>query len=110
MHTDKTSRKNATFDERAKLALHKCRHIAVMLALTGEERFEMSGNDSTQRIFFGIARPVDVLDCHGDMAVCKPQRIRSHNRDSNLRLVVHEKIRQDRDNGSRLSGIQRYLP
>ena len=42
MHTDKTSRKNATFDERAKLALHKCRHIAVMLALTGEERFEMS--------------------------------------------------------------------
>lgn len=98
MHTDKTSRQNATFDERAKLALDKCRDIAAMLALAGKERFEMSGDDSVQRIFFGIARPVDVLECHGDIAECKLQRIRPHNRDSNLRLLVHEKIRRDRDN------------
>ena len=34
----------------------------LLLALAGKERFEISGDDSIQRIFFGTARPVDILE------------------------------------------------
>ena len=78
--------------------LDERRHIAVVFALAGEERFEMSGNDSKQRILFRIARPVDVLGSHKDIPECKPRRIGPLHRDSNLRLAAPEKIRRDRDN------------
>ena len=68
MHANKTARKNATFYERAKLALDESRDIPVTLPLAGEERFQISRNDSIKQILFRMTRPVDVLDCHEDIA------------------------------------------
>lgn len=69
------------------------RHIPVTLALPGQERFQMPGNHSIQRIFCGIAGPIDVLDGHEDIAECKLLRICPANENSKLQGKVGEKSR-----------------
>lgn len=69
------------------------RHIPITLTLPGQERFQMSGNHSIQRIFFGIAGPVYVLDCHEDIAECKPLHICTGNENNKLQGKLGEKSR-----------------
>jgi hypothetical protein len=91
MNPDKTSRKNAAIDKRAKLALDKRRHIPVPLALPCEKRFQVSGNDAIEWIFFRIARPVDLVKSHRDIAECKILRNCPDNRTSGLQGIVAKK-------------------
>ena len=76
MDTEEAPRKHPAVEERAKFALHELRNIPIMLALPGQKRFQISGNDAVERILLGIARPVDIFECHRDVCACKRQRIR----------------------------------
>jgi hypothetical protein len=69
----------------------------VPLVLSGQERFQISGDNFIERTLFRIARPVYDADGHEGIAVCNRQRIRLHNRDNNLH-GPYGKIRLDRDN------------
>jgi len=68
MHTKKTSAKNSTLYECAEFALDELWHIPVALALSGEKRFQMSGDDSIERVVFQIARPVRGIGSHEGIA------------------------------------------
>jgi len=91
VHTDKTPQKNTTIQERAKFALHKLRHISITLALLCKESFQISRNDTIERVLFGIPRPVDVLDRHEHIAECKPLHICPGNDDNKLQRAMSEK-------------------
>jgi hypothetical protein len=75
--TKKAPRQDATIEELTKLTLHKPRNVPVALTLTGQERFQVPGDDSIHRIVFRIAWPVSYLylDSHEGIAGCKPARI-----------------------------------
>ena len=57
--------------------------VPIPFALSGEKRFQISGDDSIQRVFFRISRPVDGIDSNEGIAECKPLPIRPHNEDGN---------------------------
>jgi hypothetical protein len=75
--TDKAPRKDPAFSERTKFTFDEFGHIAVTFELPGKECFQMSGNHSVQRVFFGIARTIDLFELHKDIAERKLQRIRA---------------------------------
>ena len=85
MWDDRPPHQHTAVEERTKFKFGKRRHMLVALALPGEERFQISGDNSIERTLFRIARPVYGVDGHGRIAVCNRRRIRLHNRDSNLR-------------------------
>ena len=64
--------------------LDKAGNVPIPFTLSGQERFQMSGDDSIQRVFFRVSRPVDGMGGHEGIAECKPLPIRPHNGDSNL--------------------------
>ena len=64
MDANKATGKDPAIQIRAELALDKAGNVPIPFALSREKRFEMSGDDSIERAFFGIARPVDGIDCH----------------------------------------------
>jgi len=97
MHTDKTSRKDTTIQECAKLTFHESRRIPVTFALPRKESFQMSGNDTIEGIFFGIARPVDVLGSHEAISGCKLQCITPTPSQQQLARLQRGKIQLDRD-------------
>ena len=69
----------------------------------------MSGNNSVDRILFGIARPVGLLDTHEHMAECKPARILLSCRDSNLQGAGWKKSGWIAITPSRLSRLCRLF-
>ena len=94
----KAPRKDTAFSERSEFAFDEFRYIPVMFALPDKERFQMSRNHSIQGIFFGIARTVDLLELHEDIAECKLLHIRADNENSKLQRAASEKIPLFRDN------------
>jgi len=80
--------------------------MPVPLTLPGQERFQMSGDDSIERAFFRIARPVG-LGGHEGIGECNWARNPLHNRLSNFGDRWHRKIRLDSDN---TAAFVSYLP
>ena len=68
MDAKKTASQDPAFEELAKLGLDKTRDVAIAFTLTRKERFQMSGDDSIERIVFRIARPVHGVDSHEGVA------------------------------------------
>src|SRR5437667_7259854 len=73
------------------------RRIPVTFALPRKESFQMSGNDTIEGIFFGIARPVDVLGSHEAISGCKLQCITPTPSQQQLARLQRGKIQLDRD-------------
>ena len=69
----------------------------------------MSGDDFIERAFFGIARPVGLLDTHEQMAECKPARILLSSRDNNLQGAGWKKSGWIAITPSRLSRLCRLF-
>jgi len=56
--------KHPALQELPKFALHKRRDLPVPLALSGEERLQMSGDNSIERVLFRIAGPIGDVESH----------------------------------------------
>ena len=109
MWDDRPSRQNTASEEVPKFAFYELRNIPVPFTLAGQECFQMSGNNSVDRILFGIARPVDLLATHEHMAECKPARILLSSRDNNLQGAGWEKSGWIAITPSRLSRLCRLF-
>jgi hypothetical protein len=62
--------KHPAFEELPKFALHKRGDLPVPSALSGEERLQISSNNSIERVLFRIAWPVGGTECHEDIGEC----------------------------------------
>ena len=88
VETNKTPHEYATVDKRTKFALDERRHMLVPLALSGEERFQMSGDNFIERALFGIAGPVSGVDSHAGGNECNLPRKPDHRPHSNIRPAI----------------------
>ena len=64
------------------------RHLPVPLALSGEERFQMSGDNFIERALFGIAGPVSGVDSHAGGNECNLPRQPERRPHSNIRPAI----------------------
>jgi hypothetical protein len=85
--TKKAPRQDATIEELAKLTFHKPRNVPVALTLSSQKGFQMSGDDSIERVVFWIAWPIRGIENHEGIAGCKPRRNASGNSISEIQGV-----------------------
>jgi hypothetical protein len=72
--------------------------VPVALTLSSQKGFQMSGDDSIERVVFWIARPIRGIENHEGIAGCKPRRNASGNSISEIQGVQDGKVRFQRDN------------
>ena len=85
--------------------LDEDRHMAIPLTLASEERLQMSGDDTVERILFGIARPIGLLDRHENIGECKLLHMWPSNEANRLQPAMRGKSGWTTINKSRLFRI-----
>jgi hypothetical protein len=68
VNAKKTSSQDATVEELSELGFNETGHVAVSFTLTSKKGFQMSGDDSVERVVFWIAGAVRLVESHGGVA------------------------------------------
>ena len=92
-----------------KFTFHETGHMAIAFALPGEKGLQMSGDNSINGIFFGMARTVGGIGGHAGMAESKWSGNCRRNRVNSFRARRRREIRTERDKLSLLSRVWRLL-